>query len=189
MPPTHDQLDDLARRVQGGDHEAFVALVEATERDLRIFLTCYASSLAMVDEVLQGAYATAFESIARYELRGTLRTWLKGIARNLLLRELTERTRTQALDVDALDAALARDGAAALAEEQHEEREQRFARLRHCLERLAPEARRLVQERYYEDRPVAEIAGILTRTQSWVAVTLFRVRKVLGECLRAGGAA
>lgn len=187
--PSPADLDRLAVRAQGGDHEAFVALVEASEHDLRVLVSCYATSLAMVDEVMQGTYVTAFEKLATYEARGTLKSWLGGIARNLVRRELDGRRRQQALDGEVLDQVLARSAHERLEREDEGVPERELATLKRCLDELAPEARRLVDERYMADKPVNEIARLLQRTSNWVAVSLFRIRKTLHLCLARGGVA
>lgn len=184
---TPADLDRLAVRAQSGDHETFVAVVEATEHDLRVLVSCYATSLAMVDEVMQGTYVTAFEKLATYDARGTLKAWLGGIARNLVRRELDGRRRSQALDGEVLDQVLAQAAHERLDREDEAVPERELATLRRCLEQLAPEARRLVDERYLADKPVNEIARLLQRTSNWVAVSLFRIRKTLHLCLSRGG--
>lgn len=188
--PTHttpDELDRLALRAQAGDHEAFVALVQATGHDLRVLVSCYATSLAMVDEVVQGTYVIVFEKLATYEPRRTLKSWLGGIARNLIRRELEARRRCQALDGEVLDQVLAQAAHDRLEREDDAAPERELATLRRCLDELAPEARRLIDERYLADRPVNEIARLLQRTSNWVAVSLFRIRKTLHLCLARGG--
>lgn len=184
---TPADLDRLVVRAQHGDHEAFVAVVEVTEHDLRVLVSCYATSLAMVDEVMQGAYVTAFERLSTYEARGTLKAWLGGIARNLVRRELDGRRRQQALDGEVLDQMLATSAHERLDHDDDTVPAREVALLRHCLEQLAPEARRLIDERYVEDRPVHEIARLFQRSANWVAVSLFRIRKTLHLCLRQGG--
>lgn len=190
MPPepaTPADLDRLVLHAQGGDHEAFVALVEATEHDLRVLVSCYATSLAMVDEVMQGTYVTAFEKLTTYEARGTLKAWLGGIARNLIRRELDTRRRSQALDGEVLDQVLAQAVHERIEHEDDAVPTRELATLRRCLDQLAPEARRLIDERYVADKPVNEIARLLQRSANWVAVSLFRVRKTLHLCLARDG--
>jgi len=185
------EVDDrLARRIQGGDHQAFLELVEASERELRIVITLYACDLAMVDEVLQATYVTAFENIARYQPRGTLRAWLKGIARNLLYQELAARSRMHGVEGDLLEELLVASGRRQLdADPADDQAEVRLRGLQECLLELSPEATRLIRSRYYENRPLDEIAGVFARSRSWVAVTLFRIRKTLLACLRQRGVA
>jgi RNA polymerase sigma-70 factor, ECF subfamily len=182
--------DRLALRIQAGDHQAFLALVEASERELRIVITLYACDLAMVDEVLQATYVTAFENIARYQPRGTLRAWLKGIARNLLYKELEARARMHAVEGDLLEELLVGSGRRQLDRDPADDQaEVRLRGLQECLLELSPEATRLIRSRYYEDQSLDEIAGVFARSQSWVAVTLFRIRKTLLACLRQRGVA
>jgi RNA polymerase sigma-70 factor (ECF subfamily) len=141
----------------------------------------------MVDEVTQGTYVTVFEKLATYQPRGTLKAWLGGIARNLVRRELEGRCRQQALDGEVLDQVLAREAAARLEHDDEDVPEREAAVLRRCLERLAPEARQLVDQRYVAGLPVNDIARLLQRSANWVAVSLFRIRRTLHLCLRQGG--
>jgi len=187
MSDSVDPLDSLAFRAQAGDHEAFVEMVEQTEHDLRVVVSCYATNLAMVDEVMQGTYVTAFERLDTYQPRGTFRAWLVGIARNLIRRELTQRSKALAMDGEVLEQVLARQSVERLEHDDERVPEQALAVLRSCLEQLAPEARQLITERYVSGRQVNDIATMLQRSANWVAVTLFRVRKTLHLCLRQGG--
>jgi RNA polymerase sigma-70 factor (ECF subfamily) len=182
--------DHLALRIQGGDHQAFLELVEASERELRIVITLYACDLAMVDEVLQATYVTAFENIGRYQPRGTLRAWLKGIARNLLYKELEARSRMHAVDGDLLEELMVASGRRQLdGDPADDQAEARLHGLQQCLLELSPEASRLIRSRYYEDLPLEQIADVFARSRSWVAVTLFRIRKTLLACMRQRGVA
>jgi RNA polymerase sigma factor (sigma-70 family) len=102
-------------------------------------------------------------------------------------RELDGRRRSQALDGEVLDQVLAQAAHERLEREDDAVPERELATLRRCLDELAPEARRLIDERYVADKPVNEIARLLQRTSNWVAVSLFRIRKTLHLCLARGG--
>jgi RNA polymerase sigma-70 factor (ECF subfamily) len=187
MSDSIDPLDALVLRAQAGDHEAFVSMVEQTEHDLRVVVSCYATNLTMVDEVMQGTYVTAFERLSSYQPRATLRPWLVGIARNLIRRELSQRSKALAMDGEILEQVLARQAHQRLEQDDEHVPEQEAAVLRRCLEQLAPEARQLITERYITGMAVNDIATLLTRSANWVAVSLFRIRKTLHVCLRQGG--
>ncbi|MFN3485943.1 MAG: RNA polymerase sigma factor, partial [Planctomycetota bacterium] len=101
-------VETLARRVKGGDRQAFAELYAATQRELRIFVSAYAASPEMVDEVLQAAYVSCWHSIGNYEPRGTFLAWLKGIARHHLLKALREQSRSVPLDRLVCEEALGR---------------------------------------------------------------------------------
>ena len=167
---TAAELDRLVRAAVGGDDAAFRTLFDATYRDLRLFVAARARSQEMVDEVVQGAYVRAFEQLANYRSGGTFVSWIKGIARHLLLQELERRARLA--PVAELQAPV-RDP---LAEDVGE-------RLNHCLEALSPSARKLMELRYGERVPVQDIAKQLGRSASSVSVSLFRLRNALAACL------
>jgi RNA polymerase sigma-70 factor, ECF subfamily len=60
----------------------------------------------------------------------------------------------------------------------------RLAALRACLERLPAHTRQLIHLRYVEECPGEEIAKRLGRPINTVYVTLCRLHKSLGDCVR-----
>jgi RNA polymerase sigma-70 factor (ECF subfamily) len=176
-----EELDRLVRRVQSGDRDAFGEVVFAIRKELRIFLSAHASSIDMVEEVLQATLVAAYESIGRYELRGTFLPWVKGIARNLLLKELRARSRYVASEDDFLERIVVN---AALESTQGRNREEDYVeRLRDCLAKLPELSHRLIQQRYFDRMAVKDIARLTNRTETWTAVALFRIRELLRECM------
>jgi RNA polymerase sigma factor (sigma-70 family) len=178
-----DELDDLVGKVQKGDSAAFAEVMRAVQLEMRVFLSAHATTVDMVDEVLQAALVAAFQNIRQYERRGTFLAWLKGIARNLLLKELKERARCLAVQPDVLEEALVRQGIDS-AQQTGLEGEELVGRLRECLAQLEKVARELIEKRYGEGMAIGRLAHLFKRTESWVAVTLFRIRQTLRACLR-----
>lgn len=175
------ELDQLVRRVQNGDQEAFGEVVFAIRKELRIFLSAHASSIDMIEEVLQSTLVTCYENIGKYELRGTFLCWVKGIARNLLLKEIKARSRYVGPDEDVLDRIAIEQAAVSI---QAQDREEAYVeRLRLCLKKLPDESRNLVQQRYFNRMSVRDIAKLNNRTESWAAVSLFRIRDILRDCM------
>src|SRR5687767_8474349 len=118
-----EELDVLVRRVQGGDKNSFADLFAATRKEVRIFLSAHASSADMVDEVLQAVFVACYEKIQVYELRGTFLPWLKGIAKNLLLKELHQRSKYVVAENDALESLIVAEAMTSLREDQQSHRE------------------------------------------------------------------
>ncbi len=56
--------------------------------------------------------------------------------------------------------------------------------LAECLQRLPNHQRQLVQRRYASGESVQDIASSQSRSANVVAVTLFRVRQLLADCIR-----
>jgi len=176
-----NDLDQLVERVQNGDREAFGEVVFSIRKELRIFLSAHACSIDMVEEVLQHTLVVCYENIAKYERRGTFLSWTKGIARNLMLKELKARSRYVAPGEDELDRIVLD---AAVHSVQAQDREEAYVEhLRNCLTKLPEESRQLIQQRYFNRLSIRELAELNHRTETWVAVALFRVRDILRDCM------
>ena len=176
------ELDQLVSRVQKGDREAFTEVVFAIRKELRIFLSAHATSIDMVEEVLQATLVTCYEIIGKYELRGTFLPWVKGIGRNLLLKELNARSRYVTAENDTLER-IVLEAALANAERDEGRQEELVERLRRCIEKLPEASRKLIERRYFDRITVKQMAQNLNRTETWTAVTLFRIRDVLRSCM------
>jgi RNA polymerase sigma-70 factor (ECF subfamily) len=175
------ELDQLVERVQNGDRDAFGEVVFAIRKELRIFLSAHACSIDMVEEVLQHTLVVSYENIAKYERRGTFLSWTKGIARNLMLKELKARSRYVAPGEDELDRIVLD---ASMQSVQALDREEAYVEhLRNCLTKLPEESRQLIQQRYFNRLSIRELAEQNHRTETWVAVALFRVRDLLRDCI------
>jgi RNA polymerase sigma-70 factor, ECF subfamily len=176
------ELDAVVARVQQGDRNAFTELVFAVRKELRIFLSAHATSIDMVEEVLQNTLVTCYENIGKYELRGTFLSWVKGIGRNLLLKELHARSRYVVVENDVLERIVV-DAALASADKAEGRQQDMVERLRQCIDKLPDPSRQLVNRRYFERTTVRDLAQSLNRTESWAAVTLFRIREALRVCM------
>jgi RNA polymerase sigma-70 factor (ECF subfamily) len=137
----------------------------------------------MVDEVLQAAFVACYESLRTYELRGTFLPWLKGIAKNLLLKELHQRAKYVLAENDALESLIVEEGIASLHAGQEERREDSMRRLEDCLSKLTPRSRELIAEKYTRRVPIVKMALSFQKSESWIAVTLFRIREALRSCI------
>ena len=179
---TPGELDQLAIKAQAGDRDAFRELVLATQRELAISVAAHSVSRELVEEVLQETYVTAFEKLAQYRPQGTFRPWLRTIARNHLFAHWRERRRLAEFDGDLLDQLIADDGLDGM-ERDDERLEQEGARLAVCLERLPERARMLLERRYCEEQPLAQLAQQFKRSAATLSVTLFRLREQLRRCV------
>ena len=175
------ELDELVRRVQEGDVNAFGDVVFAIRKELRIFLSAHATSIDMIEEVLQSTLVTCYEALGKYERRGTFLSWTKGIARNLLLKEVKARAHFVSPDEDVLDRIVIESVAGSAG--AHDREEAYVERLRACLEHLPEESRKLIQHRYFNKMSIRDLARLNSRTESWTAVALFRIRDLLHDCM------
>ncbi len=186
MDDSSQMIDDYARLAQGGDVAAFTELVRRCERDVRCFVAAHASSLELVDEVVQSSFIACYEHLGSYEPRGTFRSWLKGIARNRLREELRERARFVALGGESLESALCQEGIDSLEAETAEDASE-STRVHDCIERLPPRGRSLMLRRYRDGLPVAQLAQQFKQNKVALAKTLQRLLAAVRLCIASHG--
>lgn len=178
------ELDQLAVAAQGGDREAFRLIFLETQRGLRLNIAAHAASREQVEEILQSTYVAAFEHLAQYRPTQTLRAWLAAIARNQLVDRWRETRRFASLSGAALDELLATELVDELDDEEAAAAARRMTeRLAQCLERLPGNARAMIDRRYREGLPLAELARRFRRSTEAIGVALFRIRQGLRRCL------
>lgn len=189
-----EQVDArLLRRARSGDRTALEELVRTTIGGVRLFLLSVSPPGAPVDDLVQETYLTAYTRLADFDPsgEGTFLSWICGIGRNLLRRELRSRAR-EAHARDALGRREARDERSPWAEAGRWEEtietpaklvSERAARLRRCLQRLPAGQRELVSLRYGRGLPYDQIARTLRRSAGWARTTLFRARQLLRRCV------
>jgi RNA polymerase sigma-70 factor (ECF subfamily) len=181
------QRDEVVARVKGGERDAYRLLVEELEREVRGFVASRATSLELVEEVVQGAFVEAYRNLAAYELRGTFAAWVKGFARNLLRRELAQRARLVSTDEEVLEGLVAQSASSELERDAVEDRRDDLARIERCLDALSPRARLMVQRRFVEQVPINRIAQQFKQTRAAIANALTRIRSGLRSCAGATG--
>ena len=182
------RIDAIVAVAQGGDRDAFASLVVELYPQLAGFLAFHAPTPELMDEIVQSTFVTAFERLSEYELRGTFAGWLKGIARNLLRRELARRSRLTGSDVAAIEGLLA-DAALVELERKDEADDVRaglLARLRRCVDKLSPRSRLIAERRFIEDVPLNQLAQQFKQSRASLAKIIHVVRKELRTCAEAG---
>jgi RNA polymerase sigma-70 factor (ECF subfamily) len=96
---THERA--LVARASAGDDAACRELVEQHHPAMRRFARAAVDSDDAASELVQETWLAAFESMARFEGRSRLRTWLFGILTNRLRKRLSRGGREQLCDFAA----------------------------------------------------------------------------------------
>jgi RNA polymerase sigma-70 factor (TIGR02960 family) len=91
---------DLIARARAGDGDAFRELIEPHRRELLVHCYRMLGSFQDAEDVLQDALLAAWQGLAGYEGRASIRTWLYRIATNRCLNTLRSANRRAAKQWD-----------------------------------------------------------------------------------------
>ena len=166
-------------RARAGDRAAFSQLVRLHQAVVRAYLGAHLREGEAADDLAQEVFLRAFRRLDAFQLpeTGTMRPWLMGIARNLLLEHLRRPGRLEArVDPEAT-------GEAGQVVRDPVEVERRIEALQRCVDKLAPAAARLVWRHYFERRTLASLAAEENKQESALRMRLLRIREVLRACI------
>lgn len=160
--------EQLMLDFQQGSREAFAELFCRYRDPIYGFFRRRLNESARAEELAQEAFLAVLKGVTRYEPRATFRTYLFGIAFNLLA---AERRKPISLNVAVQDAA--EPGASVETE----------VWVRQALQRLDERDREILLLREYEQFSYAEIADLVKVPLNTVRSRLFRARMALKELL------
>ena len=171
----------LLADVAAGVEDAFVELYRRRQRDVYRFAFAMAKSRSFAQDVMQEVFINVLENANRFDVnKGSVRAWLFGCARHVVLNRLRlERRWTD-------------DMPAATAEFDHDERlltDQRIERLHAALARLPVEYREALVLAELEELSYAETADVLGCPIGTVRSRLHRGRALLAAMLDEQSAA
>ena len=168
--PTDDELMAGARR---GDRDSFARLFARYRKPVWGFFRRRVTDAARAEELAQDVFAALLQAVPRYEPRSTFRSYVFGIAFNVLLtdqRGLRPTTDSQQLDelpVSGADPDL-------------------VMWVQRALAALDPDDREIVMLREYEQLSYQEIAEVRGVPVNTVRSQLFRARAALRAQLLQG---
>lgn len=135
----------------------------------------------LAEDLFQELAVLVVQKAAEIAEPAALPAWARTAARFTALKVLrTQRRRPQVFGGDVLDVLEAEWSAI-----EAEQPEERIAALRDCVERLAPQSRRLLASRYDEGLSPEELAARIGKSANAVYVAFSRIHKALAACVRA----
>jgi RNA polymerase sigma-70 factor (ECF subfamily) len=168
--PVADASDEwLMERVRQGDTTHFATIFERYREPVWRFFRRRVAEPSRAEELAQQTFVAALASAARYEARGAFRSYLFGIAFNLLMEWRRQSRQFELLEV-ADTPASGGDPDAALW-------------VKGALAQLEPEQREILMLREYEELSYQEIADVLALPLNTVRTRLFRAREAMRVAL------
>jgi RNA polymerase sigma-70 factor (ECF subfamily) len=169
-------------RAKAGDREAFSRLVRMHQAVVRAYVSMNIRAPEAADDLAQEVFLRAYRRLDAFQLpeSGTMRPWLLGIARNLLLEHLRAPAKLEARTAAELEVVLETHR---LEHGDPMEVERRIEALQSCVEKLAPSASTLVWRHYFERRTLASLASEEQKQESALRMRLLRIREALRACI------
>jgi len=156
--------------VRRGSREAFEALFERYRGPIWRFFRRRIADAARAEELSQDAFVAVLQNAKRYEPRSAFRSYLFGIAWNILLAERRKSSRASAaIDPEELRGETADPDSGIW--------------VRRALQALDPDDRELLVLREYDQLSYQEIADLHRMPLNTVRTRLFRARMALRSAL------
>jgi RNA polymerase sigma-70 factor (ECF subfamily) len=159
--------DELMLAYRAGEQPAFELLFERYREPIWRFFRRRLPDAPGAEELTQETFLALLRAAPRYQPRASFRSYLFGIAFNLLAAARRERRRAPAAGLDALDVAAPQTDAAAV------------LWVRDALAALDDEDREVLMLREYDQLSYEEIAALLAAPVGTVRSRLFRARQAL----------
>jgi RNA polymerase sigma-70 factor (ECF subfamily) len=185
LPPAPDpRILEWVAAARQGDQDAFAELVYAYQD--AVYNLCYRilADHVEAEDAAQEAFLRAYLNLERYDTARSFKTWLLSIASNYCIDRLRRRRMHYLSIEDDILPSFTLSSDEPEPEDVTVLREQSEV-VQALLNQLAPDYRAAVVLHYWYEYSYAEIANILSSTESAIKSRLFRARQLLAE--RLGG--
>lgn len=167
-------------------HNLVVGEIARHQSRLRAFVRCLLVRSSDVDDILQEINSVLWQKANEFQPGSDFWAWASQIARFKALNYLRKMGRERLVFDEA-----ALEQLSAAASEKLDQLEERRAALDHCLRKLPPPQRQLVDLRYSAGQTIESIGQSIGRPAGSVRQALFRIRAALQACIErqllAGG--
>jgi RNA polymerase sigma-70 factor (ECF subfamily) len=161
------------------DQESLMILLLRERVKLLAYIRAIVRDEHLAEDVYQDVAVLAVRKCDEIQDPHHFLAWMRLTSRHRALKILRQRRHQVLLDESLLD----RLDEQWVEHDQHSSADLTEA-LRRCLERLSPHARNVIRLRYAEGSSGARLAAELDRSLNTVYVTLSRIHRSLGECIR-----
>jgi len=172
----------LVQRARQGDKEAFAQLYEAHFDRIYRYVILRIGNKAEAEDMTQQVFVRAFESIPSYRWKGVpFSAWLFRIAHNLVVDRFRKEKKRPTVPLDeSLPASVGEP-------EPEVERKLDIERMVSATRRLTEAQREVISLRFAADLPIAQVAGIMGKSEGAVkalqhsAIVALRKLLLVGE--------
>lgn len=159
--------------------EAFARLLTTHQARLYAFVFALVADPHLAHDIFQETNRVLWEQASVFDPQREFLPWAFQVARNQV-RAARKRAQRDRLTFDENIADRIADRMSARAKDLDD----RQVALADCLQRLGKHQHQLIRRRYATGESLQEIATSESRSTNVVAVTLFRIRQLLADCIR-----
>jgi RNA polymerase sigma-70 factor (ECF subfamily) len=176
----HD-IAALLDRIEQGESDLFLHVVQRHELALRSYLVGQLYNMAEVDDLAQEVFIAAYRDLGSFRRGGDFGAWLRGIARHRLLTHFRSQQR-RASAADRFQEEFVRIAEQEIDASAHRQDAAQIERLLHCISHLPDKLRRVVHAGLEGARP-SMLAEELGTTVSAIYQLHYRANQLLRECI------
>ncbi len=171
--------EQLAKKVQGGDAQAFASLVERYEQKMLRYTRKLIFNTSEVEDVVQEVFIKAYTNIQSFDTKRQFSPWLYRIAHNTIVNFIRKSSRSPVryFDFESLASLFTRDKAPSAEAEFDKTQTQEM--IEKCLQELPEKYRGPLVLYYIEELEYKEIADVLKMKPSTVGVRIHRAKQAL----------
>ena len=172
----------LMLRVREGDDTSFALLLDRHRGPVVHFLYRMVQNQAVSEELAQEVFLRVYRSRATYEPTAKFTTWLFRIATHVALNSIRDRKKEkghESLSEEMLDGAERQMADRQQTVEQEMVHEVKVREVRQAIEALPAKQRAAVLMHKYEGLDYAQIAGVMSCSESAIKSLLFRAYESL----------
>jgi RNA polymerase sigma-70 factor (ECF subfamily) len=172
----------LIQRIADGDERALRVLFARHNVRIYRFALRLTENPSTAEDVVNDVFFDVWRQAAAFQASSRVSTWLLAITRHKAISAIRHRSEAQWDEDLASNIADAADDP-----EDSMHVQNRSAVVQHCLARLSPAQREVIDLAYYHEKSIAEVATIVKAPEATVKTRMFYARKRLSELLVARG--
>lgn len=162
------------------NHDLFLPHFLAVQDDLRAFIDAVVRDATLAEDIFQEISLTLWKNFGRYDDTRSFGAWARGIAAIKIKEDRRLRAKVPQAFPDEVIEAVARGF---VSDDDHGDWQERERALNHCLAALPDNARKLITQRYGQDRSIDSIASDFCLSVDAIYQALSRMRKQLRACI------
>ena len=181
---TSDLIAEHIKKAKEGQQIALSFLLDHFWNDVYGFQLLRTQNENDAEDITLRSFSKAFDKIDTYKEKHSFSTWLIAISKNLHVDLIRKRNRQRADEMEA-DAEMVKkvvDDAPTV--EDQLINEQNLSHLLRDIKNLKPHYQKVINQRYFNEMSLAEIATELDEPINNIKVKLLRARKLLAEIIK-----